>query len=687
MNKNILGDWGAGLNDHDYGRALAALGVLEATGTAQHKASFKPEDILAVLNEEFKDSDRTAIWRGAYNVTGSTLKSWRETIHQDVQALAEGWELLLQRADHPRQRPRLAVEAGWRRRPDLFDLETLMSLLGADDTGLQALVVAPEELQPEECRTIWHWPLKIGVPAGPQGEPLLVYLQNIRNGWIETLGLLQIVGEARDACDLLILPPGRAAQLSEQPRLRLRASFIVCLDDPVGWSVSPDTYQARLREKMGAAGIALIGESFDQKYWYEWLMRELSHDLPVHAALWGVGRYRLNRLPVILGEPRSLDRLRILAVAEHLDRKYELLPQPEYLASPSKEEPVPLSPEITRSRGWFSRTLDRFDYFRRMPKRLPEPESETPPPPHPYERLSEMVRNRPFFSETHDGLPQAEAIEAREAEMEEKRCIRHIQANAWREDVGSGPAGALAPDRPNLLTVHVGPDKKPRPDPPFPEGEIDFTTGPVDVSVQLELAGANVASVRKEAEIRALGFSFPQLPADETARLFQLLDSLVAASEPAGSGQVLVSLASENIKLPAAGDSPTAIFAVRPQPGVQEVQGRIAILYQNRIVQTACLTSPVDLRGDVGEGITVAAEAIVHSRLDDLPERRQFDLALIAADDLGSRLRLTVNCDGNAQEVDVESLDDAIQKICLYLEERQKQAEQAKILFCFPYGL
>ena len=50
MDKNVVGDWGANLSDRDYGRALAALGVLEATGTQQHGASADPEAILAALS-------------------------------------------------------------------------------------------------------------------------------------------------------------------------------------------------------------------------------------------------------------------------------------------------------------------------------------------------------------------------------------------------------------------------------------------------------------------------------------------------------------------------------------------------------------------------------------------------------------------------------------------------------------
>ena len=68
MQRNIIGDWGAGLSDRDYARALAALGSLEASGTQQHQVGADPQKILVALQEEFKDGDRTVVWRDAENV-------------------------------------------------------------------------------------------------------------------------------------------------------------------------------------------------------------------------------------------------------------------------------------------------------------------------------------------------------------------------------------------------------------------------------------------------------------------------------------------------------------------------------------------------------------------------------------------------------------------------------------------
>lgn len=71
-------------------------------------------------------------------------------------------------------------------------------------------------------------------------------------------------------------------------------------------------------------------------------MAGLSHDLPVHAALRECS-YWLQGQPIILGEPKSLDQLRILAIAEHLDRQHELLLQPSHKATIEAGRPLPLA--------------------------------------------------------------------------------------------------------------------------------------------------------------------------------------------------------------------------------------------------------------------------------------------------------------------------------------------------------
>src|SRR5436190_5373509 len=123
MLKNILGDWGSTLSDSDYACALAALGVLEATGTEQHRPSSDPEILAHALDEEFKQGERTPVWRRTFVGSLVTVDSWRKTIHTDAAALAAAWRLYRSRINHDRQLPRLALAFEWSRRSDLFDFD------------------------------------------------------------------------------------------------------------------------------------------------------------------------------------------------------------------------------------------------------------------------------------------------------------------------------------------------------------------------------------------------------------------------------------------------------------------------------------------------------------------------------------------------------------------------------------
>ena len=229
MLRNIIADWGAGLSDDDYSCALAALGVLEATGAEQHRASSDPAELLAALKKEFHNGEQTVLWRGAQNVgRATTAASWRATVHTDGAALADAWRRYLSAFPHPRQRPRLAVKLDWRDRADLFDFTALCAWLA--DSGAQALVL--DDGRASLARPRWHWPLEVGVPAGAEGAGILAALLEAQRArsWVAELARCFTVGEARDACDLLILPPGAVTPILEQARTRLRASFVVCLD-------------------------------------------------------------------------------------------------------------------------------------------------------------------------------------------------------------------------------------------------------------------------------------------------------------------------------------------------------------------------------------------------------------------------------------------------------------------------
>jgi hypothetical protein len=374
-------------------------------------------------------------------------------------------------------------------------------------------------------------------------------LQTPYHDWVEELGRLQWVGEARDACDLLILPAGMAAQLVEQPRLRLRASFIICLDDTVKSSRCVDTPAAEVLKRTGAAGVALVGHLRRREVhgWYREIIRDLSHDMPVHAAVWDI-RYHLKSIPpAILGSPQLMDRLRILAVAEQLDCRRDLLQRQGYLKSPD---------------DFGARTLTQ----------------------------AEFVRMAPFTSEEGYGKPAAQQFSHEKDELDKTNPPRWVQADIWTDSRANNPAKALPPGQPSLLSCYIGPSLEKRTDAAFPDQAIDYKSGPVEINLQIELAGAAVAATPAEQP-------FSDYVGQAGIPFDQALRQLVQEPEAIGDNPHMVGLAGRSISLPEVGRSQQAEFAVWPQPGATEISGRIAIIHKTGSA-TARL-APVGAEGEV----------------------------------------------------------------------------------------
>lgn len=626
MEKNIIGSWGADLDDSDYPKAIAALGALEAQGTQKHTPSNDPEVLRDALREEFVGGEKTVVWRNAYNPSGGRpiLTRWQNPIHKDAQALSEAWRLYLDSTrHHPRLMPRLAVEAAWQKWPELVDLDNLFDVLSY--SGVGSLSLLPQDKYGRDLYPDWHWPVRVGVPAGPDGERLFEQFQAASEGWsdwVAELAHVTRVGAVRDNCDLLILPPGWAEELAGRPNVRLRASFVVCLDNPLSWSeAARSAILDEARKKTGAAGIAIVGHrnGSDLRDWYHELIQELSHDIPLHAALWEAGR-NWGVMPIVSGFPNYLDRLRILSVAEQLDRQWASL--------------------LSSGKVW--RWWWRWWSVRGAKDLAP--------------RLADKVREGEFNSESEYGLPTAEDFAKVGRFMEGIRQPRWIQAGIARPDSDSSAftAGALAAEQPNLVAVFIGPTLEERTDRPFPDREFDFNDGPILLNVQFELANASITALRSTSLGDLLKFGI--IRSDDFSQDLRDYATSANAPEPLVEERSLFEVATETIALPAIGTSKPAYFVVWPQAGAAKVKGRIAIIHNNRIAQTAKFEAPVGLE-TTPANLLVQTEQVQFSRLEDLPKRRGFDLTVMVADDLGNTLNVTTSRNGTAESVSLGSMD------------------------------
>ncbi len=237
---------------------------------------------------------------------------------------------------------------------------------------------------------------------------------------------------------------------------------------------------------------------------------------------------------------------------------------------------------------------------------------------------------------------------------------RWIQGSAWRPDATSSPARALVPARWNLLAIHIGPSSVKLQGATFPDTKVDFSQGDVTLTVQLELAGARVAAWVPDGEAPR-----PAAYRDDATFIPQLMDGPVAQRKvdlPDRSDGLLTEIVATPLVLPATGDSTIAFFLVCPQAGLDRVRGRLAILHNNRVLQTARVSMAASAETTRGDGLVIVGESTIHSA-DDVARRSEYDVA-IQVSDVGGKLHLVVQHGDTSLPVQLADLAAPIERLC-----------------------
>jgi hypothetical protein len=100
--------------------------------------------------------------------------------------------------------------------------------------------------------------------------------------------------------------------------------------------------------------------------------------------------------------------------------------------------------------------------------------------------------------------------------------------------------------------------------------------------------------------------------------------------------------------LPPEGDSKSCRFLLKLPPGLRRLDARIAILHENRVLQTLRLRAGVG--ADAAPEIEFLVEAVVRRDLEGLGGRSRFDAALLF-NELDGESTLTFYADGRASLV------------------------------------
>jgi hypothetical protein len=263
MSRADLGAWALDLDDATLARALAALGMLHASGLG-----------AAPVADPFslRDPDRDPVALAWPDLTTGALP--------DPLALAGGWE-----AQMRGRRLRLEITPP----PRLRDVLWLADLLSRDEVGAASVYVRAD--QPDGDAG-WRWPLVVGVLPDAESDRLLGELAVDQIPWPQLVEV-RVLADARPDCDLLLLPWGPRAALGRLTGASraIRADCVVALgrfDEP-GERVM--ALAPAIRALARSAGLALTRvPRRARSAWFRELVRALAHDQPLDVALFTAAR-------------------------------------------------------------------------------------------------------------------------------------------------------------------------------------------------------------------------------------------------------------------------------------------------------------------------------------------------------------------------------------------------------------
>jgi hypothetical protein len=563
MRRTDLGAWGADLPPEEFGRALAAALVLSAMRPRAWR-SRKPEIYARRLLARMQDPGTPSKAVPAL-LDPSLVRDWPA-----AGILAAAWPQASSQLDYEHRLLRLELE-GWQDHDPTWAMKALFRVY-YEGRVFGAFL---HQSAPGATRT-WHLPLRVGFLPDPDSRQLRDRMSRRRYEWLSTLVELR---PGFEACDLLLLPHSLPEAVARVMELRFRpdASCVLVLGHEGGPFAAAWPLLLALQSQASSSALGLLGLPRDSNVeWFGDLTMELSHDQPLDVALlMSCRRFRRRGpIPLLVADSGFVAVARASYAAEQvLDRLVGRAPAGEEVELPDGLR-YPLN---TDSEGLTVRGMLSPPYFGRF-----------------RDRVHEALRKREFVfgSESGDASYFAElghAVDRLAAPPPEESRRAQVRVQELDDEKDPRPeARALVAGRDYAFDVRVAPldPQWPSVSADFPDKEIDFSRGPVDLTVV---------------------FSGPDL-----------------CPEP------LV----EHIMLPPAGASTECRFVARVPSGLEAFQARIAFVYRNRVLQTVLVSGQVvasaeDLAEAQGAAIERAVETTVGPGFDYLLGRRHFDAALV----------------------------------------------------------
>ncbi len=567
--------------------AVAALGVaVSAFGGAEPDLE-NPEQIAKAFEAEM---NRRAAWPSP-----GRLHWWL--------SFSDHWEGLKRRLS-----PKIAAEA-WRSfvkahgpvelqagfaspEKDTFPelVPWLAELLWTPEARIESIFF---EVRGGESRHAWHWPLRLGFLPDASSQELMTAFTGRDDAWSGRLTRPVDVAATGQGCDMLLSPLDAAETRALVERHRVRATTIVLLDRKPFATPEQARDFLELRASARAATIASISNTNKDQTIVD-IIEEISHDVSFDWAISRAAR-KCGGIPLIVADEKFIHHSKITVVgnlwAARLGAQGDLLGSLELVGPRFANEIRSIN------RGIFHSELGDAS---RLAEKINEGLAGSTPPPR-YIGAS----LQPVFGRT------------------------------GRADVRTKFANAFVRNEWRLLAVNIAPRAGPQDLPRFPDERIDWSQDRQTLSIVVTAPNCDLLSAPHHF-VEDLRYGQPLGEISYLERMF------IFDERPQES-------ASTEITIHSVGSSSDALFFIRPRDA-GSIKARILVVHANRVLQTAILNAEVHSRNssvesgaagaadqegaETGAIIQLVPEGTIRSELQDLEDRRVFDLAILTNDSL-----------------------------------------------------
>lgn len=482
----------------------------------------------------------------------------------------------------------------------------------------------------QRARSSWHWPLRIGFLNDSGSRRLREAMIGDSSEWVHRLAVPIDVELTGLPCDLLLSPVGLEATRAALARRRGRATAILLL------GMIPAEREASLAaesELVSQSQAAVIGYLPPKRsgdpggfvpepngtYWapVKALIRSISHDRPLDAAIYDAAREMDSDAPLVLASDEFLDARRLSRLArqwaEALAHRGDSVGAAELRGLAHGE--------YLRESGPASGIVEAAD---RLGVREPQPR-----------RLHAVLSSQ---GQTDDLLlMRRQALET----------VSHLKPGGW-----------------TLLNIWVGPLL---PDSgagfsKFPEDGLfsDGASEHLDIVVTAPLLGVRALPILREIEADPRGNLYFRPRWFSSIRGGDLIPYAISLDQIQDGG----TSARRGISIGKDGPSQVASFVIRADaPG--EFRARILVVHENRILQTAILhlASSAASSDEALPPTRLEPEGETVTAISDLEDRRPFDLAVLTNDALTGGDQYTLISDNEVVLQDFGEMKDAARRV------------------------